>query len=202
MQAELHTEVFTGNQARKILRLYLAWPCRFDADPDREPELFYAWLKDNYGELTVVSDLQDSESIRTFLTSNPEVIEAAKFLKPVQGKLDSDVRQSRRVRVNTHVFLGIYECKSDPSMIGETLKAVAFDVTRNGLGIEAEQSIPTDTILNVTVAPAGYPIRLYNLTGEVRWASHQADRWQLGLQLFDVEDLERWQADFDQRFGT
>lgn len=199
MQAEVQNDGFTTNQARKILRLYLAWPSRFDAEPDQEAELFYSWLKTNYAELSVVNDMNNSEDIRTFLQSNPEVIEAAKYLKPNQSVVSGDVRQTKRVRVNTHVFLSIYECP-DPLMIGETLKGVAFDVTPDGLGIETEKQVPVNTILNVTVAPASHPIRLYNLTGEVRWNNNGTGRWQLGLQLFAVEDLELWQSDFELRF--
>lgn len=194
------TNWLNGPNARKLLRLYLAWPKRFDAEPEAEARLFFDWLKSNYDELTVVAALQKTQDIETFLTSNPEVIEAAKFLKPAEANVGKDIRRARRVRITTNVFLGVFECESDSSLSGHTLKGSAFDVTPDGLGIEIDEFLPEGTILNVTVAPAGYPIALYRMTGEIRWLSDAGGRYHIGVKLFDVDDAERWQADFDERF--
>lgn len=200
MQAETISDWLTGPRAKKMLRLYLAWPSRFVAEPSDEPVLFYKWLKDNYGELTVVSSLSGPADVEAFLSSNPEVIEAAKFLKPADSGSGQDIRKERRVRITTHVFLGVFECASDLSMIGHAQKGIAFDVTPTGLGVEIAEPLPNKTILNVTVAPAGFPIVLYKMTGEIRWARETLGRHQIGIKLFQVDDADRWHQDFDKRF--
>lgn len=183
-----------------MLRLYLAWPNRFETDPVDEPQLFFEWLQDNYGEMGVVSSLKSPSDVAAFLSSNPEVIEAAKFLKPSDSDGGQDVRREKRVRITTHVFIGVFECSSDLSLIGHAQKGIAFDVTPTGLGVEISEPLPTKTILNVTVAPAGFPIVLYKMTGEVRWARETLGRHQIGIKLFSVDDADRWQEDFDRRF--
>lgn len=202
MNGTSSTNWFTGPNARKVLRLYLAWPKRFGADPETEAEAFYRWLKQNYGEMTVVNAIRKPRDIEAFLTSNPEVIEAAKFLKPGTTKTGTQIRRKKRVRISTQAFLGVYECEPDPSLIGHAIKGNAFDVTPDGLGVETEEPLPVSAILNITVAPAGYPLVLYRMTGEVRWVSDDVGPYQLGLKLFGVDDADRWQADFDKRFQT
>ena len=202
MEAQADTNWLTGPNAKKLLRLYLAWPKRFDADPEAEAQLFFDWLKSNYDELTVVAALQSVADVETFLSSNPEVIEAAKFLKPAEANVSKDIRRARRVRITTNVFLGVFECESNSSLSGHTLKGSAFDVTPDGLGVEIEEPLPKDTILNITVAPAGYPIVLYRMTGEIRWVSDAGGRYHIGIKLFEVDDADRWQNDFDERFAA
>ena len=68
--------------------------------------------------------------------------------------------------------------------------------------VEIEEPLPKDTILNITVAPAGYPIVLYRMTGEIRWVSDAGGRYHIGIKLFEVDDADRWQNDFDERFAA
>ena len=45
MNAEAATNWLTGPRAKKLLRLYLAWPNRFEAEPEEEAREFFSWLK-------------------------------------------------------------------------------------------------------------------------------------------------------------
>lgn len=200
MKAETSIDWLTGPRARKLLRLYLAWPMRFEATPEVEGGQFYDWLKKNYGTMSVVRALHSKDDVETFLSFNPEVIEAAKFLKPSESSGDQEVRREERVRTSTHAFLGIYDCRSNPAMIGQSMKGSVFDVTPNGIGVELLEDIPGDAILSMTIAPAGYPIALYRITGEVRWKKREIGRHQIGIKMFDVEEAQRWKRDFDTRF--
>ena len=199
MTAEFAIDWLTRSKASKLLRLYLAWPLRFEAEPEAEAGLFYDWLRLNYADLSVVRSIRGSDDVANFLSSNPEVVEAAKFLKPAETRPDS-VRRDRRVRTSTNVFVGVYECDSNPALIGQSLKGTAFDVTPSGLGVDLEEQVPVDAILNITVAPSGYPIVLYRMTGEVRWMRVCNGRNQHGIRMFDVDDAERWRDDFACRF--
>ena len=74
------------------------------------------------------------------------------------------------------------------------------DVTPQGLGIEVTEFVPAHSILNLTVAPAGYPIVLYRVSGEVRWTIEESGRYQLGVKILEVEDAAKWRDDFEERF--
>ena len=183
-----------------MLRLYLAWPHRFEAEPETEARLFHSWLKENYGDISVVSSINCDDDVAEFLSCNPEVIEAAKFLKPSQASTEGEVRTQRRISTSTYVFVGVYDCDAEPSLIGQSLKGNVIDVTPKGLGIEVTEAIPKGAILNMTVAPAGTPVVLYRITGEVRWVKLVDNRYQLGIKMFEMDEAERWQKDFDTRF--
>lgn len=189
----------TELRLKKLLRLYLAWPLRFSADPSEEAVLFHGWLKKHYAELSVVKTL-NSDDVSVFLSVNPEVIEAATFLKPACGNANDSARQEKRVTTKTNVFAGIYECCADPSMIGCTFKGSVFDVTPNGIGIEVTEPIPNQSIISMTVATANTPITLYRMTGEVRWIRETGDCCRLGIKIFDIEEADRWRSEFDARF--
>ncbi len=194
----------TERRAKKLLRLYLAWPGRFDAD-DRvvEAQGFYTWLKDGYGSLEVVSAMSGVQDAAEFLDCNPEVIEAGKFLKPAQTTLAGDsVRKEERVRTTTQIILSVYDCAEDPSLIGYTTKGIVIDVTSNGLGVELDRSLPVQSIVNMTVAPAGLPITIFRMTGEVRWLEESGRMFQVGIKLFEIEEADRWREEFSLRFTS
>ena len=201
MKMEPVTNWLTGPRARKLLRLYLAWPNRFNADPETEGRQFFCWLKSNYGNLPVVESVRSVGDVALFLSCNPEVIEAAKFLKPNEGSADSEGRRERRVSTSTYVFAGVFDCPMEPHLIGTSVKGIAVDVTPGGLCIEVNEDIPAHSILNMTVAPAGYPIVLYRISAEVRWTrSETSHRYQLGTRILDCDEASRWRDEFDQRF--
>ncbi len=201
MNAVAASSFINGPRARKLLRLYLAWPHRFEADPEEEARLFYLWLKENYSDFSMISALRSETEIAEFLNHSPEIIEAAKYLKPREGNAEA-LRREKRISTNTHVLIGVYECSSDTSWIGHTVRGSVMDVTPNGIGIELPEPLPGDAILTMTVASAGHPIVLYRVTGEVRWVSGVNDRYLVGVRLFDVDDAMRWRSDFDKRFRS
>ncbi len=202
MNAEASNDWLNGARAKKLLRLYLAWPSRFSATQDTEAQLFLAWLQENYGDLSIVRGIRGEADIQDFLSQNPEIIEAARFLKPADGGVEGSARRERRIRTSTHVFLSIYESRQAPDLIGHTIKGSVLDVTRSGLGVLLPEPISIDTIINMTVAPTGYPIVLYRLTGQVKWVEGGGDLYQAGVHILDVDEAERWRADFESRFDS
>lgn len=201
MTTEAASNSLTGSRAKKLLRLYLAWPHRFEADPETEARQFFKWLKENYADVSVISSLTHERDVAAFLSCSPEIIEAARFLKPSPA-VEKGMRRDRRISTNTHVLIGIYDCSADSSLIGHNLRGLVVDVTPNGIGVEVTEPLPDGAILNMTVASAGHPIVLYRVTGEVRWVSGVDDRYQVGIKLFDVDEASRWRNDFDARFRT
>ena len=79
MNTSQSSYAMTESRLKKLLRLYLAWPLRFSADPSEEAVLFHGWLKTHYAELSVVQTL-NSDDVSVFLSVNPDVIEAATLL--------------------------------------------------------------------------------------------------------------------------
>ena len=188
-----------GPDARKLLRLYLSWPNRFEVREDEEARLFHKWLQHNYGCMRFVDVLSQTD-ISDFLALNPRVIEAAKFLKPSERHSDG-VRRETRINTATKVFISVYECEKKSSLIGHTCKGLATDVTSTGLGIEVGGALPQETIINLTAAPPRLPIKLYRLTGEVRWSENvDGGLYQIGVKVLDMDDAETWKTDFVRKF--
>ena len=198
MEPNVLTKWNLGPEARKLLRLYLSWPKRFQAEEEEEARLFHGWLQENYQFMRFVSVLGVAD-VQEFLAVNPRVIEAAKFLKPAEHKPEG-FRLEKRITTATKAFLSVYDCAKKAALIGQTLKGTVTDVTSNGLGIEVVEGLPEGSIINLTVAPSGYPIRLYRLTGEVRWLELDDGLYQIGVQILDMDDAGTWRSDFIQRF--
>ena len=50
---------------------------------------------------------------------------------------------------------------------------------------------------SMTVAQVDWDVRLYHLTGEVRWMTEQEDRYLSGISLFKIGDFDDWQEFYD-----
>ena len=128
-------------------------------------------------------------------------VTSTKFLKPSEAAGDGDVRRETRIRTSTVVYMGIFGCPIEPKLTGASMKGIATDVTSCGLCIETRELVPAHSLLSLTVAPAGYPIMLYRLTGEVRWTQEDCGAFQLGVRLLDADEYDRWRVDFETRFN-
>ena len=62
--------------------------------------------------------------------------------------------------------------------------------------LQTNVTIPTGSMLTMTVANTGDTVALYHLTGEVRWITTAAETNQVGLSIFNIEDFELWEKFF------
>lgn len=190
--------MLTVNDTTSLIRLYLNWPERTEQYED-EAGKFNRWLQENYGQLSVVRKCQSVDIIEAFLQNNAEVVDACRYLK-VEKNSPGNLRQDQRFSMVARVFLVVFDCDDNPSLVGSALRGLVVDVSNSGIGLELETALPADSMVNVTVVPPGTPLSLFHLTAQVRWCISRGDRFQTGIKFFEIEDYDRWQDEFVTRF--
>lgn len=195
------TKPISQERTAKLLRFYLHWPMRYDdIDVSQEAELFYNWLKESYADLAIVQTLKDKSSIELFFKENRDVIAVSKQLKPARATDIDSMRRETRITTSTQVFLVVAASETDSALAGVSLRGTALDITIQGMRVQLPQSVPAGSIVNMTVAPVGFPIVLFNLTGEIRWLSSNEDNHQIGIKIQSSDDFEKWADEFPKRY--
>lgn len=193
--------VISRNNVTKLLRFYLHWPQRYDdIDHAKEALLFYDWLKETYSDLAIVQSLKDAETVQQFFSDNRDVISVSKQLKPERQTEYETMRKETRISTSTQVFLVVASVEEDAELTGASLRGTALDITIQGMRVQLPQPVPAGTMVNMTVAPVGFPIVLFNLIGEVRWQSSNEDNHQIGIKIQDAEDFDKWADEFPNRY--
>lgn len=185
----------------KLLRFYLHWPQRYDDTGDNtEAELFYDWLKETYPDLAIVQSLKDKSFVEQFFSENKEVIAVSKELKPARQTEFETMRKETRISTSTQVFIVVASGDGDSDLTGVSLRGTALDITIQGMRVQLPKSVPAGSIVNMTVAPVGFPIVLFNLIGEIRWQSSNEGNHQVGIKIQDTEDFDKWAEEFPKRY--
>ena len=180
-----------------LLRLHLMWPENRTLKPSEEANEFYLWLTHELGQDEVAQNIGDLTDIKHFIDVYGSVLSRAQYIKSRLKEKQSDARGEPRLDVNTQVFYLIYDSEKEPGLEGAIQRGLLLDIARNGMRIETSLPVPIGSILSLTVAQVGFDVRLYHLTGEVRWMSEYEDSYQLGVSVFNIEDYEDWQDFYD-----
>ena len=194
-------QIISREHVTKLLRFYLHWPQRYDdIEHTREAELFYDWLKETYADLAIVQSIKDRSAVEKFFRENRDVIAVSKQLKPARQTAYESMRRETRISTSTQVFIVVTGTEVNSDLKGASLRGTALDITIQGMRVQLPQPVPAGTIINMTVAPVGFPIVLFNLVGEVRWQSSNEDNHQIGIKIQDAEDFDKWADEFPKRY--
>jgi len=186
------TETLPLDLTSTLLRLYLEWPENRKMEVSEEANEFYFWLEAQLGGdfSTLVNNLDE---IKLFIESHHRILAGAHYIKSRLVEVASNVRTDQRVDIHTQVFFMIYDCPLNSSLEGTIQRGVLLDIAPNGLRFETKASLPPGTVLSISVAQVNWDVRLYHLTGEVRWEEVQEDRHHVGVSVFKLGDYDAWQ---------
>jgi hypothetical protein len=179
-----------------LLRLYLEWPENRVMSTNDEANEFYLWMREELGEefSTLVNDLDE---VKKFIADHHQVLARAQYIKARLKEVIQNARTDARVDIHTQVFFMIYDCQEDPTLQGVIQRGVLLDIAPGGMRLESKVHLPAGTVLSMTVAQVNWDVRLYHLTGEVRWLVEQDDRYLSGISLFNIGDFDGWQEFYD-----
>ena len=194
---EVMSQPLSVDQLSAMLRLHLLWPESRTLDPTEEANEFYLWLTHEMGQEQVAENVGTLADIKMFVSAHRKTLARARYIKSRLRDGSSDARIEPRLDVHTQVFYLVYDCEKDPGIEGRIDRGVMLDIARNGMRFESSTPIPQGAILSLTVAQVALDVRLYHLTGEVRWMSEHHDAYQIGLSIFNIEDYEDWQDFYD-----
>lgn len=184
------------DQLSVLYRLYLEWPESREMSEDREASELYFWLREEMGDQlsSLVSGLPE---IKDFVHAYRSVLARARQIKSRLHEVHTNTRGQSRVDINTQVFFLVYDCQADPSLEGVIERGILLDIARSGMRIETSVALPRGTVLSMTAVQVSWDVRLYHLTGEVRWASGHDDVKQIGVSIFNIGDYKDWQEYYD-----
>ncbi|MFT7246490.1 MAG: hypothetical protein ACI82A_003866 [Candidatus Azotimanducaceae bacterium] len=179
------------DQLSVLYRLYLEWPETREMSVDREADEFYFWLMEDLGEDlgSLVSGLSE---IKIFLMAHHAVLARARQIKARHHEVQTNARDNNRIYMNTQVFFLVYDCQAQPELEGIIERGILVDIAKVGMRIETNFALPRGTVLSLTAVQVNSDVRLYHLTGEVRWAIEHGNSRELGLSIFKVGDNEAW----------
>ena len=91
------------------------------------------------------------------------------------------------------VMVGIVtNCPSDQTLHGAPIRCETVDISGHGMKIKSDIEIPTDTLLNISVA---YSLeKIYHITARVRWCNIVEDEPLMGIRLIEDKDsdIDQW----------
>jgi hypothetical protein len=178
----------------RLLRLHRAGPERDgfgDAEEGIEASAFLDWLKSSHAEVAVVKKLDRVEDVEAFLQATRKVRNSGRV---------SAGRQEDRIPNSVQVLLNIAECETDLGQVGSPTIGHTIDLCPHGLCVFNQQELPTDAVLRLTITAVGFPIAIYNLVGDPRWAASDDEGQRMGIQILEAQDFSRWEREFPRRF--
>ncbi len=185
-------ESLSVDQLNVLYRLYIEWPQSTVLEGDKEANEFYLWLKEELGD--EFSDLVNNlNEIKTFIRLHQNVLGRARYIKSRLMEVQTNARTDPRMDINTQVFFLVYDCQENPALEGTIQRGILLDIARNGMRVESNIAIPRGTVLSLTVAQVNWDVRLYHLTGDVRWSIDHDDSKQVGISIFNIGDYKEWQ---------
>ncbi len=184
-------------QNTKLLRLYSQWPGRSQfAGTPGEALLFYKWLFEQHNVRSEVQALDSTDDVQQFLDQNQHVFSRAQRQAP---KVDN-LRREPRIPTHVQVLINVAESENHMGMVGISTHGHTLDIGLHGLRMKADRVIPEDSILSLSISPAGFPVTIYNLVADPRWVAEGRDGFLMGVKIVEEKDFERWKSDFGARF--
>lgn len=110
-------------------------------------------------------------------------------------------RSEDRISRNVGIFVHIYDCEQFPQLVDKSFPCEAIDFSPHGLQFRSDLSLPTHTLINISVG-IGQPFSMYYLFAEVRWVRVTDEETLMGIKLIDKQskDLDKWLSDFERNF--
>lgn len=186
------TESLPLDQTSALLRLYLEWPENRRMEISQEANEFYLWMQEQL-DTNFANLVNNLDEIKLFIKPHHKVLANAQYIKSRLSEMTSNVRTDNRIDIHTQVFYMIYDCQETPSLEGTIQRGLLLDIAPHGLRFETKVPLPPRTVLSMTVAQVNWDVRLYHLTGEVRWKVDQEDRHHVGVSIFKLDDYDGWQ---------
>ena len=182
----------------RLIKLHKTWPDRdrFVGAPG-EALLFHKWLKKEYPEIPVVSEMKSVDVIKEFLAQYRHT------LKPVEKKEKvANLRREPRIENQVSVLMKVKSCPTDISAVGRSSHGKTLDLGLHGLRIRSSKEFPEDSEIDITITPKGFPLTLYSLIADPKWTEEQYPEFLMGFSLKESKDFERWQKEFGLRFAS
>ncbi len=169
---------------KKLLRLYQIWSERgqFRSVAD-ESEAFFSWLSEQYQNILDIEGIETSDPVLEFLQSSEHLADNV-----VTGRLEP--------RCNTHIATLIRVLGEAEG--GASSQCHAIDVGVHGVRLLSDSYLLDLSRVRLDVSPVD---SVYRLEGDTRWTDSSDEGFLIGIQLVETEDFERWQEDFETRFG-
>jgi len=190
------TETLPLDLTSTLLRLYLEWPENRRMKTNEESNEFYLWMQAQLGAdfSTLINNLDE---VKLFIETHHKILASAQYIKSRLVEMTTNARTDHRLDIHTQVFFMIYDCQENPSLEGTIQRGLLLDIAPNGLRFETKVPMPSGTVLSMTIAQVNWDVRLYHLTGEVRWEEVQEDRHHAGVSLFKLGDYDAWQEFYE-----
>ena len=114
-----------------------------------------------------------------------------------------DKRFETRIPQDIRFFVHVYDCKTDPSLIGVSVACTSVDFSIHGIQFVTGMHVFAGDLLNFTIG-IDEPFEMYLLRGEIRWVRSQPDGSLVGILLQEAEgtDFDHWQANFSSVFSA
>jgi hypothetical protein len=179
-----------------LLKLHKSWPERdIYADAPGEALLFQKWLLAQHGERPSVPTVLSAKELREFLQRYRHV------LRPVEKKATpSNQRREPRIENHVGVLLKVASSPANASLIGTSSKGRTLDLGLHGMRIKSHSELPSDGQVDIAVTPRGFPLTVYNLAADTKWARRNESDFLMGFRLRESKDFERWHREFGDRF--
>ena len=115
-------------------------------------------------------------------------------------------KRSHERHINTReVSIKVVFSSSHPSLLGQTLKAKAIDISKGSLRLDVSREMAIDSVLDIIVEIENVH-RKYFLTGNIKWRlpATKSGHYQIGLKFRErtdtFSDLNNWKTQFKENF--
>ncbi len=176
----------------QLLKLHISWPDRekHGGRPD-EGLFFYDWLQSERSGAVIVRKIRRVEDVIAFIVANRQVLG--------RGVPVRNARKEPRHETTLQVLVNVKEAE-EQALVGLSSRCTTVDLGMHGMRLRSDKIIPAKSKLRLTVAPIGFPITIYDLVGDPRWITAEESGCLMGIRIAELDDFERWQAEFDARF--
>ncbi len=160
----------------QLVRLYVRWQGSQADTAEAEAEDFRQWLLQEHAELAAQ-------------TSAVEILQLVKSQRERTSAVTAGRRETR-VQENIQVLINV-EGRAGPR------RAQTHDTGIHGMRLEGDVELPDDASFQLTVAPSGFPITIFNLEGTARWITRTEDGYAVGVQVKESLDFSKWKKRFE-----
>ena len=160
---------------------------------------FLKWSRDadEVGIETAVSGfrawLQHSDPALAAGTTDETLVELVSYH---QKRTESRAagRREQRVQEQLQVLLSVREGSV-------ASRCDTNDTGVHGMCLNSKVALPNDAVVDLTVAPQGFPITMLNLEAECKWVAPATRGYKVGVEVRESADFERWRQRFVQHYS-